>query len=172
MELGHGSLGVPEGGGVYGGHHDGPVGGGAGQLEAGAQPGGGVHEHEIEAVLGVVYQGAEPFRVEAVRVHRSGEEIKALDLRLGHGGGGQGAAVAHHVGKIHQCPVGHTQHQVQVAQPDVQVDAQHPAAQGGQAGGGPSGKGGFPRAAFAGGNHNGGAHGRPPSCDMKIITQI
>ena len=170
VELGHGALGVPQGGGVHGGHHDGPVCGCAGQLEAVPQPGGGVHEHKVEAVLGLVHYGAEPFPVQGVGGEGGGEQKQPLDLRLFRRRLQQGAAVVHHVGEIHHRPVGQAQYQIQVAQADVHVHAQHPAAQSRQAGPHPRGEGGLAGAALSRCDHDGGSHGTPPSDTLQNHT--
>lgn len=87
-----------------------------------------------------------------------GEEEQALDDGVGDGGPLQCAAAAEHVSEVHQRPVAQTQGQVQVAQADIHVDAEHPVAQRGQTGGYTAGNGGLSRAALSRRDHNCSGH--------------
>ena len=63
QQLRHRPLGVPEGGGVGGGHHNDPVRGGHGQLEPITQPGRRVHKDIVKILPGFRHQLAKTLDV-------------------------------------------------------------------------------------------------------------
>ena len=140
VQLLHSPLGVPQGGGVIGGHHQGAVRAADGQLEAGTQPGGGVDHNIVIAVPGGAQQGPDPGgRYIGGQRHGGGQQGQVGQIRMGNCRPCQGTAPLSHVGEVHQCPVAEAQGDVQIPQADVHVDAQHPLAQPGQTGGDPAG---------------------------------
>ena len=162
-EEGDHPLGVPQGGGVGGGDHNAPVRAAHRQPEPLAHAGGGVHQDVVVLLSGRAQEGLHPLLADARgQGERGGEEVEIFDHRVGHRRPLQGAAALQHVGEVHEGPIGEAQGDVQVAQADVHVDAQHPAAQGGQTGRDAPGQGGLSRATLTGRDHNGGTHSVPP----------
>ena len=136
VQLLHGALGVPQGGGVVGGHHQRPVGAAGGQLKAGPQSGGTVDENVVVPVPGRAKQRPNAARRHVGReTHGGGEQGQVGQVRVGHGGPGQGTVPQGHVGEVHQRPVAESQRNIQVPKADVHVDAQHGFSQPGQTGG-------------------------------------
>ena len=163
MEFGHGPLSVAQGGGIHTGHHDGSVGGDHGELEALPKPGGRVHEDIVEVILGLIDQIVESFPIQVLTVQGGGEQEQAPYLRLFHARAQKRTTVFHHIGEVHDGSVGKPQGQVQVAQADVQIDAEHPMAQRRQAGSRASGERGLACAPLSRCDHDGSAHRTPPS---------
>src|SRR5699024_3251075 len=91
-----------------------------------------------------------------------GKQGQVGQVRVGHGGPGQGTVPQGHVGKVHQRPVAESQRNIQVPKADVHVDAQHGFSQPGQTGGHSSGDRSLARPPFAGGDGDDSSHGIPP----------
>ena len=79
---------------------------------------------------------------------------------MGRHGALQRAASLGHVGKVHQRRVGESQSQVQISQPNVTVQAQHPPAGEGQRRAHAGGEGGLAGASLAGHHGNALSHVR------------
>ena len=158
-QLLHCPLGVPQGGRVAGGHHDGPVRTGAGQAETAAQTGGGVDEHIVIGAPGLIEHRLNRLLADgAGQLHGGGEQPESGQVRVAHHSPFQRHPPQSHVGEVQQGPVVEPQSDVQIPQADVHVDTKDLPAYPGEGRGNPSGDGSFSGASFSGGNDDHNAH--------------
>ena len=119
------ALRVAQAGGIARGHDHGAICAAGGEHERIADAGGGVNQAEVELSAYLVQQllhlcgGRQRGGADG-----SGEQIKVGVERVADDRLRERAAEGDHVGKVHQRAVGHSEIEVEIAQPDVAVEQQ------------------------------------------------